>query len=65
MSWKKIEKFSKVIEKWHNRLYRFVCIGMFIIITNITGVGIIGWSNYRTLIKLSSIPYLSNILLKK
>jgi len=48
MSWNKIEKFSKVMEKWHNRIYRFVCVGIIVIITNITGIGIIGWSNYRT-----------------
>jgi len=48
MSWNKIEKFSKVMEKWHNRIYRFVCVGIIVIITNITGIGIIGWANYRT-----------------
>jgi len=48
MNWEKFEKFSKVMEKWHNRIYRFVCVGIVVIITNITGIGIIGWANYRT-----------------
>jgi len=61
MNWEKIEKFSKVMEKWHNRIYRFVCVGIVIIITNITGIGIIGWANYRTQSIIP--PDLENVML--
>ena len=61
MNWNKIEKFSKVIEKWHNRIYRFVCVGIIAIITHITGIGIIGWANYRTQSIIP--PDLENIML--
>ena len=45
--WERLEKSSKTMEKWHNKLYKFACIGMFILISDIIGVGIIGWSMHR------------------
>ena len=48
MDYSKVEKFSKKMEIWHNRLYRWVCIGMYVLVSDIIGVGIIGWGNYRS-----------------
>jgi len=49
MNFDKIEKFSVKMEKWHNRLYKFFIIGVFLFISDIIGLGIIGWGNYRAL----------------
>ena len=48
MNWDNLEKFSKRMEVWHNRIYRWVCIGIFVLVTDIIAVGILGWSNYRS-----------------
>lgn len=46
--WERLEKSSKKMEKWHNRLYRFACIGIFILVADIIGAGIVGWSLHRS-----------------
>ncbi len=46
--WTKLEKFEKTMEKWHNKIYKYVCIVVFIIIADIIGAGILGWSLARS-----------------
>ena len=45
--WSKLEKAEKKLEKWHNKVYKYFCIGIFILIADIIGAGIVGWSLHR------------------
>lgn len=45
--WDSLFKFEKTMEKWHNRLYKWVAIVVMMMVFSVVIAGIIGWSNFR------------------
>lgn len=59
MKGKDIENIAKTMEKWHNRVYKWVCIGIWLLFLDVVALGIWGWSQYRsTVIELDIEPFL-------
>lgn len=53
--WARLEKIEKGMEKWHNRIYKWLCILMFVVLSDISSIAIIGWTQYK-MSNINSIP---------